>query len=350
MVFKFLKKESETNGEKPLTIGKNNIFKCPYCSITFKLLDKLVLKGNKVRCIKCYKITKVKLSVAPPKIKPSDTPLKEKDEKYHKMYDYIYRYYRPKNDDFKNVIKELCSIKTIVGGVSISCGFTAISPHSFDKEIKNEIENKLSNKDLIKRKKYGIFKYSGIHIVKLYEDIKKFYNFFPTKGIVTTYKEILTIFKDIIDEEELNELVDEYFTEIKNKVTNRESGHEITKAFIEQIIIKDNDNLDISSFKFRKKLNNHYLKYLPQLFAKFGITYDDKIEDLQNIFNEVIDILSEEHKKKLIKAKTKQLDDFESKLDSSYGNLLKEDTEDFDDDIDDDLLSDYLDEDNDDKK
>lgn len=284
------------------------------------------------------------------KAKDPDQTEMEKEKKYLKMYDYIYKYYKPKTDDFKNVVNELCKIKTMVGGVSISSGFTAISPNSFDEQIKDEIEGKLSEKDSIKNEKFGIFnEYNGAHIVKLYEDIKKFYEFFPTKDIEVTYKEILSIFKKIIDEEDLKELVDSYFLEIKDQVENKESTNEVLTKFVNYILEEHSEDFGISYNDSKDKLNRRYFKYVPFLLTKFGIKHDDKSDELRNIFNEIIHIIFEQNKVNEEKIKSKQLDDFEAELDSSYDNLLDEEIEKYDD-VDDDLLSDYLNEDNNNKK
>jgi len=137
---------------------------------------------------------------------------------------------------------------------------------------------------------------------------------------------------------------------LKENKINEESEHEIIKEFI-NYIIEDDDDVNINDSLFKGRLQNRYFNYVPPLLTKFGISYNVKIEDLRNIFNNVIDILIKENVKKQTGAYKNKLERFENELDSSYDMLSKENNyDDVNHYIDHDLLSDYLDEDIDDKK
>jgi len=386
------KKEAK-NKQRKRVKGMRDYYKCNKCNCIYELREILPIMDKKAKCLKCNNIIRIDDYVNIPtfqevkeylkvkednrkkaerdreearikaeqedRIKPEEevrikaeeeARIKAEEEleiKLHKMAYYIEKYYKTKNDDFKDVIRELCRTSEI----RMRGSFVKFTPLSSEKEIKYGINEILSDKEEIKEENFGILKeWSGKYVVKLHEDIQNFYDFFLTKGIKTTYKEILSEFKKIIKKEDFKEQVNDYFLKLKENKINEESEHEIIKEFI-NYIIEDDDDVNINDSLFKGRLQNRYFNYVPPLLTKFGISYNVKIEDLRNIFNNVIDILIKENVKKQTGAYKNKLERFENELDSSYDMLSKENNyDDVNHYIDHDLLSDYLDEDIDDKK
>ena len=257
------------------------------------------------------------------------------------MYSYIDRYYKSKNEEFKDVIKELCDTSEF----RMKGTFVTFSPLSSEKEIKYEISELLSDKYEIEKQRFGFSdEYSGKYVVKLYEDLQKFHGLFTTKGIEITYKEILSIFKDVIDKEDRDYRVNEYFDVLKDEVVNKGSEREIIKKFIEYILETEED---VSFLKVRK-LEEICARELPPLLQKFGFPCDEYNDDLKYVFKDVFEELKKEDQKLQAEDQKLQAEDFERHLDSSYDD--ENYGEEGDEDIDEGLLSEYLDEDIDDEE
>jgi len=306
---------------------------CPTCHSCFKLQDHIRIRKNRILCVKCKQPINLVFSDNISS-KPKEVDLTDKQIK---MHEYIERYYKAKDDSFKDVIKELCDTSDF----RLKGSFAEFNPNSSERDIKYEIKTLLSDKDDIIHQNFGFFdQYVGKYVVKLYEDLQSFRAFFSKKAIEATYKEILLIFTDIIEKEERNNYEHNIFSIIKNRVGNRKAERNIIKEFMEYIF-ETNENIAISKIW---KLKAICKKDLPPLLQRFGFQYDGFTDELNDLYEDIIDEIQMEHEKTRKTTEQTQADAFEKELDSSYEDLdIPNDNQ--DGDYDDDLLSDYLDED-----
>jgi len=282
-----------------------------------------------------------------------------KKKKESKLYDYIYRYYSSKHFDFQQAIRDLCTKKVTIGGVPCSIGgFTNISAESSNAEIRDEIDRILEEKSYIKDLTFGLFfpKYQGKIAIKLCEDIRKFHRLFAQKKMKADYKKILTTFKEIIDKESQEARLQRFFDKInetgKNQLTKNKIIEEYIGYFIEEHNRDDFFEKDQISIFRTSILEKASKKELPPLLSKFGFPYDKMTDELSELFNKILRRLRTKAKRAKRKAEKDDLDAFERQLDSSYDDLhyIDEASDDMAESYDEELLSDYLDEDTEEKR
>lgn len=238
--------DSQESGQaQRVALSDKKMLTCRKCNASFKLVDSIPVKDNKIHCTKCKNLIQISNIHL-----PDNTPdlnlaagaqidvLREK-EHFAEMYQHIERYYKSKNEMYQFAISLVCEGK--------KRGFR------YDHDLQKEIDRLIwcisdSEADLKKGEKRR-FEEGSLHtdsdlhdsikrfknMIKFHEDIRTFCRYFATKGITSTYNDILEIFRDVktkVIERSNQQYERELLQAIKERVAERITVDEITREFM----------------------------------------------------------------------------------------------------------------------
>lgn len=267
-------------------LGEKKMVTCKKCNATFKLSFSIPVKNNKIHCVKCkdiIEIVNVNISDNPTLVEIVN--IVKETECFPEMYKYIERYYQSKNEEYQHAIAQVCLFN--------KRGFR--NDHYLQETI-DRLSLAISDKENLGHDDINYIQTTK-NTIKFYNDIRNFREYFSTKGITTTYNQILAVFDHVqtkhiqmSNERHRGEL----FEVIKQRVINDESEYGIAKQFIKLTVERGEGDI----------LDTRCVIDLPQLLQDFGFQYNEYTDKLNQLCVNII---------KELKAEA-----FENSFDSSY--------------------------------
>lgn len=202
----------------------------------------------------------------------------QKEENIKIMLDYISKYILNKDIELQKNILEYYEQKK------------AYTPSSYDINIEKSIDHiKSSLLNIQSSNKSGLSSYEIDEIIetkKQYEarlfflyDLEKMYKIFKKKNIETNYMEILSIFKDVIDNN-LSKMYDDFLLPFYKRISNR-IGNDISKENVIRELMKS------PIYSENKNSEDLNLILITKLLDKFNLKCEPK--DLKQLIKNIIE-------------------------------------------------------------